>query len=193
MFICSPSLSLVASTCWPTLSVDVDRCSSSSGPSIRRCVATFSPLAGDGGFVRHLPQPPPASLLFADGGSAGGGGGCSGSVLGQSAGVCLPTFQPAPTSPQQSLRLPQPGAHSNSSVLAPRPWFADLLDLLVEVPVLLPLRQDLLRQPHFHQFHWNLCVLGLTGYRIASNPRDISASLQEWLVNLPSPGALPLD
>ena len=74
-----------------------------------------------------------------------------------------------------------------------RPWFADLLDLLVEVPVLLPLRQDLLRQPHFHQFHGNLRALGMTGYRIASDPRAISASLQEWLINLPSPGALPLD
>ena len=79
----------------------------------------FPPLAGDGGFVHHLPQPPPASLFFADGGSADGGGGCSGSVLGQSAGICLPTFQPAPTSPQQSSLLPQPGAHSSSSVLAP--------------------------------------------------------------------------
>ena len=72
-----------------------------------------------------------------------------------------------------------------------RPWFADLLDLLVEVPVLLPLRRDLLRQPHFHQFHGNLRAVGLTGYRIASDPCAISASLQEWLVNLPSPGALP--
>ena len=57
-------------------------------------------------------------------------------------------------------------------------WFADLLDLLVEVPVHLPLRQDLLHQPHFHQFHGNLRALGLTGYRIASDPRAISASLQ---------------
>ena len=74
-----------------------------------------------------------------------------------------------------------------------RPWFPDLHDLLVEVPVLLPLRQDLLRQLHFHQFHGNLRSLGLTGYRIASDPRTISASLQEWLVNLLSPGALPLN
>ena len=42
----------------------------------------------------------------------------------------------------------------------PRPWFPDLLDLLVEVPVLLPHRRDLLRQPHFHQFHGNLRCAG---------------------------------
>ena len=90
------------------------------------------------------------------------------------------------------------GSHNlELTLIAPfwplRPWFADLLDLLVEVPVLLPLRRDLLRQPHFHHFHGNLRALSLTGYRIASDPRAISASLQEWLVNLPSPSALPLD
>ena len=74
-----------------------------------------------------------------------------------------------------------------------RPWFPDLLDLLVEIPVLLPQRRDLLRQPHFHQFHGNLRVLGLTGFGIASDPRTTSASLREWLANLPSPGALPRD
>ena len=74
-----------------------------------------------------------------------------------------------------------------------RPWFPDLLDLLVEVPVLLPHRRDLLRQPHFHQFHGNLHALGLTGFRIVSDPRATSASLRECLVNLPSPGALPCD
>ena len=90
------------------------------------------------------------------------------------------------------------GSHNLELILvAPfwplRPWFADLLDLLVEVPVLLPLRWDLLHQPHFHQFHRNLRALGLTGYLIASDLRAISASLQEWFVNLPSPGTLPLD
>ena len=89
------------------------------------------------------------------------------------------------------------GSHNlELTLIAPfwplRPWFADLLDLLVEVPVLLPLRRDLLRQPHFHHFHGNLRAIALTGYRIASDPSAILAALQEWLVNLPSPGALPL-
>ena len=60
-----------------------------------------------------------------------------------------------------------------------RPWFADLLDLLVDVPARFPLRRDLLRQPNFHHFLGNLRALTLTGYRIASDPRAISASLQE--------------
>ena len=33
------------------------------------------------------------------------------------------------------------------------PWFPDLLELPVAVPVFLPQRRDLLRQPHFHRFH----------------------------------------
>ena len=41
------------------------------------------------------------------------------------------------------------------------PWFPDLLELLVAVPVFLPRRKDLLRQPHFHCFHQNLPVLRL--------------------------------
>ena len=38
-------------------------------------------------------------------------------------------------------------------------WFPDLLELLVDVPILLPMRKDLLKQPHFHHYHWNLPVL----------------------------------
>ena len=55
------------------------------------------------------------------------------------------------------------------------PWFPDLLELLVAVPVFLPRRKDLLRQPHFHRFHQNLPVLRLTAYRISSAPPAPSA------------------
>ena len=59
-------------------------------------------------------------------------------------------------------------------------WFPDLLELLVEVPISLPLRADLLRQPHFHRFHKNLHVLQLAAWRISSNPPNSSVSLQRW-------------
>ena len=71
-----------------------------------------------------------------------------------------------------------------------KPWSPDLLELLVEVPVLLPMRKDLLRQPHFHHFHLNLPVLQLTGYRITNDPLATSDSLREWLANFPSAAAL---
>ena len=66
------------------------------------------------------------------------------------------------------------------------PWFPDLLELLVAVPVFLPHRKDLLRQLHFHRFHQNLPVLRLTAFRISSAPPAPSASLWQWLANLPA-------
>ena len=71
------------------------------------------------------------------------------------------------------------------------PWFPDLLELLVAVPVFLPQRKDLLRQPHFHHFHQNLPVLRLTAFHISSDPQEPSASHQQWLVNLPTADELP--
>ena len=48
------------------------------------------------------------------------------------------------------------------TIIAPywpqRPWFPDLLDLVADGPVALPLSRDLLQQPHFHHHH-----LGVSG------------------------------
>ena len=56
------------------------------------CVSrTFPPLAGHGGFVRHLPQQSPPGVFFPYGGSSGGGGGCSDPILGSSSGLRLPS------------------------------------------------------------------------------------------------------
>ena len=71
------------------------------------------------------------------------------------------------------------------------PWFPYLLELLEAVPVSLPQRWDLLRQQHFHRFHQNLRMLQLTAFRISSAPPVPSASLHQWLVNLPATGAVP--
>ena len=68
------------------------------------------------------------------------------------------------------------------------PWFPDLM---VTVPVVLPRRKDLLRQPHFHRFHRNLPVLRLTAFRISSDPPVRSASLLQWLASSPVADALP--
>ena len=71
------------------------------------------------------------------------------------------------------------------------PWFPDLLELLVAVPVFLPQWKDLLRQLHFHRFHQNLPVLRVTAFRISSDPHEALASLQQWLVNMPAADELP--
>ena len=48
-----------------------------------------------------------------------------------------------------------------------RPWFPDLLDLVVDGPVALPQSRDLLRQPHFHRFHLGVSRLCLHAWRLS--------------------------
>ena len=49
-----------------------------------------------------------------------------------------------------------------------REWFPDLLAASVEPPRRLPLRRDLLTQPHIHRFHLGLRELQLTGWKLSS-------------------------
>ena len=42
-----------------------------------------------------------------------------------------------------------------------RPWFPELLDLMIHSPVQLPQSRDLLRQPHFHRHHLGISRLSL--------------------------------
>ena len=53
-----------------------------------------------------------------------------------------------------------------------RPWFPDLLDLVVDGPVVLPLSRDLLRQPHFHRLHLGVSGLLLHAWRLSSDLLD---------------------
>ena len=46
-------------------------------------------------------------------------------------------------------------------------WFPDLCQLLLEPPIRLPERVDLLRQPHFHRFHLSLGSLHLHAWRLS--------------------------
>ena len=58
--------------------------------------------------------------------------------------------------------------HCNLTLIAPfwpqREWFPELLELLSDIPIELPKRRDLLRQPHFNRFHENLQMLRLTAW-----------------------------
>ena len=77
---------------------------------------------------------------------------------------------------------------------APRkPWWPDLLSLAAEPPRRLPLRPDLLRQPHFHRFHRNLQGLNLIGWRLSSTCSRRMGWQQEKLNKWPTLGEiLPL-
>ena len=59
-------------------------------------------------------------------------------------------------------------------------------ELLLEIPLFLSSRRDLLRLPHFHHFYQNLSVLQLIAYRISGDPLVRPASLTRWLVSLPT-------
>ena len=87
--------------------------------------------------------------------------------------------------------------HCDLTLIAPfwpqREWFPDLLELLSDIPIELPKRRDLLRQPHFHRFHKNLQMLRLTAWRLSSDSPVRQASLKQWLANLPSVGEHLLD
>ena len=58
-----------------------------------------------------------------------------------------------------------------------RPWFPDMLDLVVDGPVQLPLSPDLLRQPHFHCRHLGIHRLSLHAWRQSSDSPRLKASL----------------
>ena len=60
-------------------------------------------------------------------------------------------------------------------------WFPDLLELLLDPPLRLPDRKDLLKQPHFHRFHLNPQVLHLHAWRLSSDSLDTKVSRGEWL------------
>ena len=56
-------------------------------------------------------------------------------------------------------------------------WFPDLLGLAVEPPIRLPVRSDLLKQPHFHRYCLNLQTLSLHAWRLRGGTRCLKASL----------------
>ena len=68
-----------------------------------------------------------------------------------------------------------------------REWFPDLLDLLLEPPLPLPARWDLLCQPHVRRFHQNLPVLRLHAWQLSSSSPEPPASLHKWLDDLAAP------
>ena len=59
-------------------------------------------------------------------------------------------------------------------------WYARLLELLVDFPLVLPLREDLLTQPHNHLRHQSLQAVHLHAWMLSSDPskrKDFLAQL----------------
>ena len=66
-------------------------------------------------------------------------------------------------------------------------WYPDLMELMIEEPITLPRRRDLLRQPHFSRFHQNLPELQLTAWRLSSTWLRTGASPGRRQIALPNP------
>ena len=156
----------------------LSRRSQALGSEWTLCFPAFKDLLllwpGDYRPLRHIVEPSPSRLLLADGRSAVGGHGCDDAALGWSSGLCLPSLC---SLLQRIIAKVRQSRGLELTLVAPfwpqHPWFPDLLELLVAVPVFLPRRKDLLRQPHFHCFHQNLLRASadwLTAYRISSAP-----------------------
>jgi hypothetical protein len=61
-------------------------------------------------------------------------------------------------------------------------WYARMLDLLVDLPLVLPLRRDLLYQPHNRKLHQSLQAVSLHAWRLSSDPskrRDFRRKLPD--------------
>ena len=61
-------------------------------------------------------------------------------------------------------------------------WYARLLELLVDFPLVLPLRKDMLTQPHNHLRHQSLQAVRLHAWRLSSDP----SKRKDFLTQLPS-------
>ena len=66
-------------------------------------------------------------------------------------------------------------------------WFPDLWRLSTEEPLLLPLRRDLLKQPHCHRFHLSLHALQLTAWRLSSISSEHRVTRGMWPEGWPDP------
>ena len=123
-------------------------------------------------------------------GSFGCGDRCHTSVLGQSTGLCFSSIRHASSSSSEVTELQRGGHNLDSSILASEIVVPGLPELLLEPPLLLPERWDLLKQLHARLFHQRLGVLRLHAWRLSGDLREPLASLAEWLADLANPGDL---
>ena len=120
-------------------------------------------VAGDDRPVCHLVESRLFTIFFALPRSEGLRYGCFSSELGWLSGVGY-AFPPWSLIPLvlKKLRLSCGVLMTLITPLWPqRPWYSDLLDLVVDGPVLLLESPDLLRQPHFHCHHLGIHRLSL--------------------------------
>ena len=151
------------------------------------------PVAGDHGPVRDLADSEASRVPCSSVGTRSSGDSGIPPTLGQPSGIRFFSHRHHKESSSQTESLSQLRSDSNRPLLASKRMVPDLLELLSDIPIELPKRRDLLRQPFFHRFHENLPLLRLTAWRLSSDSPVRRASLRQWLANLPSVGENLLD
>ena len=131
--------------------------------------------------VRDLPQREATPVLLACPGSTGCLRGCISSSLGRPGLLRVPPFAlvgRVVARVQQSSRVAM-------TLVAPlwpeKEWFADLLLLLTQPPLVLPCWDRLLRQPHCNLFHQGAHALNLHAWRLSSDTTE-SRAFREGLL-----------
>ena len=154
------------------------------------CVWTCSWIYPGSGQSWWTCLPPTSTTIFlyiflSGSGPNGGKNGRNASTVVQSGSVILPSFCPCPSGVHQAATVSE---HQNEPLFAPfwpqKPWFPDLLSLLLEVPISLLQRTDVLKQSHFHHHHQSLHVLQLTAWSLSSIPHVPWGSMRRWLYSL---------
>ena len=141
-------------------------------------LAASSPVASHSRSVCHGPQSPSPCVIFSYGGPTVSWHRCHAPELGWPPGLRLPSLWPHLSGLGEGPAVSGAGADLGGSVLATAPLVPGPSELLVAVPLSLPRKGDLLRQPHFHHFHQNLPVLQLTAWRISSDRHAMPDSLR---------------
>ena len=103
------------------------------------------------------------------------------SELGQSVPVCTSTHSNSKRSYKQTPRFNEHQTTIDSTLVASREWFPYLYHLSVGLPRLLPVKKDLLHQPHANLFHPQIHVLNLCVWTLSSDPSAIKDFQSRWL------------
>ena len=111
--------------------------------------------------VRDLPQREAAPVLLACPGSTGRLRGCVSSSLGRPFALVGRVIARVQQSSRVAMTLVAP-------LWPEKEWFADLLLLLTQPPLVLPCWDRLLRQPHCNLFHQGAHALNLHAWRLSS-------------------------
>ena len=132
-----------------------------------------------------------SSLLLADVRPSVGGHRCHDAVLGRPSGLLLSPLRGAPLGPCQGQAIAGVGPHPNSSILDSTPVVSRPAGTSGRGSSLPSTGEGFTQTTALPLLSPEPTVLRLTAFRLSSDLRDISASLQRWLVNLPTVYGLP--